>query len=73
MLTSRATNGLITQFYDILSRLVRVTDPIGCQTAYQYNVMGNITSMTYARLKTITYEYDTEDNMTSLTSLMGRK
>jgi YD repeat-containing protein len=35
--------------------------------------MGNITSMTYARLKTITYEYDTEDNMTSLTSPMGRK
>ena len=43
MLTSRATNSLITQFqYDILGRLVRVTDPIGCQTAYQYDVMGNI-------------------------------
>ena len=51
---------------------MRVTDPMGYQTAYQYDVMGNITSMTNAKLKTTTYEYDIEGNMTSLTSPMGR-
>ena len=44
--------------YDLMSRLIKETDPLGKSTTYDYDVAGNLRSKRSANGIIITYEYD---------------
>jgi RHS repeat-associated protein len=69
------STGHTTQFsydYDAASNLlVRVTDPLGHQTTYVYDVNGNLTKITDAKGHVTTFTYDTQFNLTGVSDALG--
>ncbi|MBI1928507.1 PEP-CTERM sorting domain-containing protein [Candidatus Poribacteria bacterium] len=69
---SMADSSGTTQFaYDMLSRLTRVTDPLGQQVGYAYDPASNRTSMTYPDGNVVNYAYDANDQLASVTDWLG--
>ncbi len=61
-----------TEFtYDESGRLTMVDDPYGKIVSYNYDSLGNRTSITYPGDKTVTYLYDESNRLTKVTDWLG--
>ena len=60
-----------TMQYDVLGRLLTVTDPGSNQTTFQYDGLGRKTEMTDPDMGTWLYQYDGNGNLTQQTDARG--
>ena len=73
MLTSEDSGGRKTSSeYDALGRKIKTVDALGMETVFEYDKDGNLIKETSGR-KTVTYEYDSQGNITSRTAAGGEK
>lgn len=63
----------IAYTYDVLNRIISVTDQYGQTLAYGYDKAGNRTSLTYPGDKTAVYGFDDADRLLSVTDWLGNK
>ncbi|BCG82304.1 RHS repeat-associated core domain-containing protein [Mesorhizobium sp. 113-3-3] len=64
-------NLMETRSYDVLGRLIGVTDPGGSTWSYTYDLLGNRLSATDPDLGTWTYTYDAANRLISQTDARG--
>ena len=57
--------------YDQLNRLVSQTNGAGQTVTYGYDLAGNLTSLGYPNVKTVTRSYDNANRLTSITDWLG--
>ncbi len=69
----RVKGGETTVEYDLLGRIIAITDPMGAATAYSYDANGNLLSVTDALRHATKYTYDKDGNLTSETDALGHK
>ena len=69
----RVKSGETTVEYDLLGRIIAITDPMGAATAYSYDANGNLLSVTDALRHATKYTYDKDGNLTSETDALGHK
>ncbi|KJS02307.1 MAG: hypothetical protein VR68_03225 [Peptococcaceae bacterium BRH_c4a] len=64
--------GTITREYDPLNRVKKYTDAKGNIIQYEYDPVGNLTSLTYPGGKQAGYRYDAANRLTMVTDWAGR-
>ena len=69
----RVKGGETTVEYDLLGRIIAITDPMGAATAYSYDANGNLLSVTDALRHATKYTYDKDGNLTSETDALGNR
>ena len=69
----RVKGGETTVEYDLLGRIIAITDPMDAATAYNYDANGNLLSVTDALGHATKYTYDKDGNLTSETDALGHK
>ena len=69
----RVKSGETTVEYDLLGRIIAITDPMGAATAYSYDANGNLLSVTDALRHATKYTYDKDGNLTSETDALGNR
>ena len=69
----RIKGGETTVEYDLLGRIIAITDPMGAATAYSYDANGNLLSVTDALRHATKYTYDKDGNLTSETDALGNR
>ena len=63
--------GLTTYNYDVLNRLISMTNNVGQTTSFTYDALGRRTSMTHANGVETTYAYDAASQLLSLVHQLG--
>ena len=69
----RVKSGETTVEYDLLGRIIAITDPMGAATAYSYDANGNLLSVTDALGNVTAYEYDALNRVTAEIAPNGGK
>ena len=69
----RVKGGETTVEYDLLGRIIAITDPMGAATAYSYDANGNLLSVTDALGNVTAYEYDALNRVTAEIAPNGGK
>ena len=69
----RVKGGETTVEFDLLGRIIAITDPMGAATAYSYDANGNLLSVTDALRHATKYTYDKDGNLTSETDALGNR
>ena len=69
----RVKSGETTVEYDLLGRIIAITDPMGAATAYNYDANGNLLSVTDALGNVTAYEYDALNRVTAEIAPNGGK
>ncbi|MGE5415470.1 MAG: RHS repeat-associated core domain-containing protein [Acidobacteriota bacterium] len=72
VLTITDASGTITREYDALNRVTRYTDNNGNIIQYQYDQLGNLTTLTYPDGKQVHYEYDACSQLNKVTDWASR-
>jgi RHS repeat-associated protein len=65
-------SGTTTYTYDSLGRLTATIDGAGSTVDYNYDLAGNITTLTYPNGKAVTQTYDAAGRMTGVTDWLGK-
>lgn len=72
VLTVTDASGTISRTYDALNRVTSVTDTKGRVVSYEYDLYGNLKTLTYPDNTSVTYTYDLCGNIKTVTDWEGR-
>jgi len=71
-LTVTEGGDVLTRTFDEMDRVATYTDAAGNQIAYQRDLNGNLTQITYPGGETVTYTYDAHDRLKTVSDWSGR-